>query len=176
MKGARHRIPFDPHTLVTKALLVQHVIGLVNNKDPELGGVELPAPDNISNRARRPDDDVCLDSLPAGEAARHSGSYVEPFTEMSDCADHVLDLARELSAGGEGQCLGLVGLIEIDARQTSDGESSSLSRSRLGLGEEVLRRVAEHDRNPGALDLGWLMIAKGEEALQDLRRATGILH
>ena len=104
-------------------------------------------------------------------ATGDGSSDVESFTEVSNGADHVLDLACKLAAGSKSQCLGLLGLGEIDAREASDGESGRLSRSRLGLGKEMLRRIAEHDGDTGTLNLGWLVVAQGKETLQDLGRA-----
>lgn len=168
-------VPFNTHALVSETLLVQHVIGLVNNKDPKLRRVELAASDNIGDRAWRADDDVGLDGLTAGETTGYGGSDVEPFTEVSNGANYVLDLARELAAGGKSQRLGLLGLGEIDTREASNGKSGRLSGPRLGLGEEMLRRIAEHDRDTGTLDLGWLVVAQGEKTLQDLRGAKRVI-
>jgi hypothetical protein len=113
--GNRHHALLDSDALVTETLLVEHIVCLVNNEDLQFGHVQLPSANDVRDGARRPDNDIRLDIFTPNQAARHSRCNINSFRKAAKGFDDILNLTTELSARGESEGLGLVGLTEIDS-------------------------------------------------------------
>ncbi len=86
-----------------------HVVGFIQDRDPNLGEVEFALFDEVFDAARRADDDV--DALLEGtDLARLRHATVDLRREQADAAgdrlDRPVDLQRELTRGSENQSLG----------------------------------------------------------------------
>lgn len=147
-------LPLDPHTLFTKALLVEHIVSLVQDKHLELRHVQLPASDDILDSARCSYNNRSPDGLVTSQSAGNGWGDLEILNEATDGSDNTFNLASQLSTWGQSKGLWLIGLTEVDSRQYRGDESSSLARARLGLCKHVPRWIAKHQRKGLALDLG----------------------
>lgn len=153
----------DAQALLAKALLVKHVVSLVNNEKPQLRDVQLASADDVHDSARGSDNDVGANGSVTLQGARESGSDFETFAELSDAADDSLDLTGKLATRCENQGLRLLGLGVIDSRQGGDDERSGLAGSGLRLCNHVTGRVREHERESLLLNLGRLLVVQGKQ-------------
>ena len=167
MGGARENVLFDLHALLAHALLIQHVVGLVNNEDPELSWIELASTDGIHDSARCADNNGAPNPRCSVNSAGHSGLNDEIGDELAHGLDNVLDLTRQLSGGGQEECLGLVWFAVVDPRQDGNNERGGLSSTGLRLGNHVAGRVGQKQGQSLLLDLGGLLEVHGEKALVD---------
>lgn len=83
---------FDLEALLAETLLVEHVVGLVNNEDLQLARVKLAALDNVHAGARRADDDRALDSGRSVDGTRDGSLHNQLRDELADGLDDTLDL------------------------------------------------------------------------------------
>lgn len=162
----------DSHALLTQTLLIEHVVGLVENQDAKLRHIELSARNDILDSSRSSHNDGGPDGLITNKSTRDGGGNVQVGDESSDSPDDTLNLARQLSTRGQGEGLGLLGLAEVDPRQYRGDEGGSLASARLGLGEHVSRRIAKHQRKRLALDLGGLLEIEGSETSEEVLRSA----
>lgn len=143
MRGAHWDILFDLHALLAHALLVQHVVGLVNNEDPQLSRIKLAAANGVHDSTRRADNNGASNTGRSVDSAGHGGFDDEIGEELAHALDDVLDLTRQLSSGGQKECLRLVRFAVVNPRQNGNNERGGLSSTRLGLGNHVAGRVGE---------------------------------
>lgn len=160
-------ILLDLVCLIAETCQVEHVVGLVNNENPELSGVKLAALDGFHDRTGSADDDRALNSHRTVDGTGNSGLNNQLGDELADSLDDTLDLTGQLTCWGEDEGLGLLGLGVIDTRQNGNNECSSLSGSRLRLGNEVARRVSQKEGQCLLLHLGRLFEVHGQQALVD---------
>lgn len=168
-------ILLDFHTLLAHALLVQHVVGLVNNEDSQLSRIKLAAADGILDSTRRAHNDGAPDSGRSVDSTGNGGLDDEIGKELADGLDDVLDLTGQLSGGGQKECLGLVWFAVVNPRQNGNNERGGLSSTRLGLGNHVAGRVGKKQRKSLLLDLGGLLEVHGEKTFVDAFRAVEIV-
>ena len=168
-------LPLDAETLVTQTLLVKHVVGLVNNKNLQLRGVELLALAKIHDGSRSSHDDAASNTRLARDGAGNGGLDNQVLAELTNGLNNGLDLAGKLSAGSKQKGLRLMGFGEVDARKNGKDESGSLSSTGLRLGNHVAGRVGEHQRQALLLDLGGLLEVDGEQATVDSLGETQLL-
>ncbi len=159
--------PFYSHALVAKTLLVEHVVRLVQDKNSQLRDIQLPATNDVHDRARRANNDASADRLATREGTRNRRGDLEVLDETANSSDDTLNLASEFSARGQNQRLGLLGLTEVDPRQYRGNERSRLASSGLRLCQHVSRGIAKHQGQRLALDLGRLQEFESQEALED---------
>lgn len=143
MRGAHWDALFDLHALLAHALLVQHVVGLVNNEDSQSLRIKLAAANCVHDSTRRADDNGASNTGRSVNGAGHGGLDNEIGEELAHGLDDVLDLTRQLSGGGQKECLGLVRFAVVDPRQNGNNERGGLSSTRLGLGNHVAGRVGQ---------------------------------
>lgn len=174
--GAGHGdVLLDLHALLAHALLVQHVVGLVNNEDSQLSWIKLAAADGVHDSARRADNDGASNTGRSVDSARNGGLDDEIGKELAHGLDNVLNLTGQLSGGGQKECLRLMWFTVIDPRQNGNNERGGLSSTRLGLGNHVAGWVREKEGQSLLLNLGGLLEVHGKKAFVDAFRAAGLL-
>lgn len=173
MGGAHRDVLLDLHALLAHALLVQHVVGLVNNEDPQLSRIKLAAADGIHDSARRANNDGASNTGRSVDSTGNGGLDDEIGKELAHGLDNVLDLTGQLSGRGQKECLGLVWFAVIDPRQNGNNERGGLSSTRLGLGNHVAGWVREKEGQSLLLDLGGLLEVHGKKTFVDAFRAVG---
>mmetsp|Transcript_24829 Transcript_24829/g.38636 ORF Transcript_24829/g.38636 Transcript_24829/m.38636 type:complete len:418 (-) Transcript_24829:75-1328(-) len=118
----------------------EHLIGLVHDEQAEVLGLEESLLHHVVDSSRGSDDDLHslfeeLDVfLDAGSS--HAGVDLNAHVLSNGVHDEG-DLERELSGGGDNECLDVVA-GGIDALQGGDGEGTSFTRSRLRLRDGVV--------------------------------------
>lgn len=167
VRGGYQDVLLDLHALLAHALLVQHVVGLVNNEDSQLSRIKLAAADSIHDGARCADDNGASNTGRSVDSAGNGGLDNEIGNELAHGLDNVLDLTGQLSGGGQKEGLGLVWFAVVDPRQDGNNERGGLSSTRLGLGNHVAGRVREKQRKSLLLDLGGLLEVHGEKTFVD---------
>lgn len=105
----------DLEALLTETLLVEHVVGLIDDENLQLTGIKLAALNNVHAGARRADNDRTLDTCRSVDGARNGGLYDELRNELTNRLDDVLDLTRQLSSGCKDKGLGLSRLAVINS-------------------------------------------------------------
>ena len=93
---AHRETPLDTDTLLADAILIEHIVRLVNDQDLELNHVELTAPDGIHDDSWRSDDDVGIDTGLSVNRTWNSGGDVQTRTKLADVLKHALDLTSQL--------------------------------------------------------------------------------
>lgn len=121
----------DPGALVAQALLIEHVVCLVNNEDLQLGHVELSSSNQVHDRARSSTDNTGADGSVSRDDTGDRGSDIQLLAELTDRLYDALDLAGQLTAGSQNQRLGLGWLAEVEARQNGCDEGCCLAGARL---------------------------------------------
>lgn len=148
----------DTNALIAKALLVEHVVGLVQDQHLELGGVEDASLDHFMDGARSSNHDSSCHPLGTSRSiCRDRSSNAKAFKELSHHVDDTDDLTCELTGRSENQGLrGVAHLFsgQIDTAQDIEDEGGSLASSRLGLSDKVLGWVIHQQRKGTLLHLG----------------------
>jgi hypothetical protein len=117
----------------------QHLISLVKNEHLHGVGLEETTLDHVLHTARSSNDDLgtVLKSLHViTDAGTTNASVALDANEVTESNDDLLDLLSKLTGWCEDQSLALLD-SRVDLLQDRDGESSSLSGSRLSLGNDV---------------------------------------
>lgn len=63
---SKQSLLLDSQALIAKSLLIQHVVGLVQHKNPKLRDIQLSAPDDVHDRTRGSNDDTSSDWFTTG--------------------------------------------------------------------------------------------------------------
>lgn len=158
--GRFRTLPLDSHALISETLLVQHVVGFIKNQKLQLANIELLAANDIHNGTWGSNDDGGSDRFTSRQGAGDGGSHFQIFDESANSHDNTLNLTSKLSARRQSQGLRLTRLRPVDSSQDGSDEGSRLSGSRLRLGQHISGRVAQHQRQGLALDLGRLQEVK----------------
>lgn len=117
----------------------KHLVGLVEDEHLDVVGLEDTALDHVVDTAGGTNDDLgaVLEGLHVltDVGSTDTGMAVDVH-EVTDGDDDLLDLLGQLTGGSEDK--GLASLeVGVDLLQGRDGESSSLSSTGLGLGNDV---------------------------------------
>jgi len=118
----------------------EHLVGLIKDEDLDLVGAEDLAAEHVIHTSGGSDDDVDtaleLGNVVSDASATNAGvaAGVEVVTKSND---DLLDLLSQLTSGSEDQSLSLEE-SEVELLEDANGESGSLSSSRLGLSDDVL--------------------------------------
>jgi len=117
----------------------EHFIGFIQNEELKMFSLEETSLEHIVDSTGSTDDnlDTFLESLSfihnVGTTSTDVNRDLEVFTEAHDDS---LDLLGKFSSGGEDEGLAS-GSFRVDDLKDGDGESSSLSGTRLGLGDGI---------------------------------------
>lgn len=95
----------DSHGVISKTLLVQHVVGLVKDEELDATGLGLPLDEDVHDGSWCADNDVRVDEgrLPVERILdTKEDGHVRELTHRTDV---LLDLSRELSRRGKADGL-----------------------------------------------------------------------
>lgn len=163
----------DTDTLIAKTLLVEHVVGLVQDQHLELGRVEDASLDHFMHGTRGSNHNSSCHPLRAsGGICRDRSSNAKAFKELSHHVDDTDDLTCEFTGRSQDQGLRSVAHLfsgQIDTAQDIEDEGGSLASSGLGLSDEVLGWVMHQQRKGTLLHLGGLAEVHGRETLENTR-------
>jgi hypothetical protein len=121
--------------LITKTLLVKHVVGLVKHQNLQLGGVHNALLDHILHSTWGANHHRAVHPGGASSSVRRDGSANdETVEELTHDLHDTDDLAGQFTGRGQNQGLGgLLGLFgaEVDPAQDVKDEGSGLASTRL---------------------------------------------
>ena len=118
----------------------KHLIGLIENEHLHRVGLQESALDHIVDTARGANNDLgtFLESLHVvTDAGAANAGMALDIHEVPNGDDDFLDLLGQFTGGGEDQSLALLD-VGVKLLENRDRESSSLSRSGLGLGNNIM--------------------------------------
>lgn len=146
----------------------EHLVGLIEDEDLHVLGVEDIALEHVQDTSRGPDDDLdtaAEDLDVVSDQGSTDAGVRGDLEELSEGLADLLGLLGELTGGCEDESLG-TGVVEIDILQDADAESRRLSSSGLGLGDGI---TAADDRDdPLGLDDGGLLETVGVDTTEEL--------
>ena len=150
----------DPNALISKAGLVQHIVGLVEDKDFNLVSHQLAAFNHIHGSSRGADNNLSLESLSIAvwDLRWDSNSTLQTLNEVSHDLDDSEDLTGQLAAWRKYKSLGSVdhSVRIVKARQYVENKSCCLSGARLRLSNHVDGRITKQEGKSFLLNLGRL--------------------
>jgi hypothetical protein len=119
----------------------QHLVSFVQNEQLEVLGLEETSLHHIVNTSGSTDDDVSATRLELLDIVLNDGttnaSLDFDLHVLTDWVHDVSNLHGELASGGHDKCLAVVGDtwlgVSVNALEHTDGESTSLTGSRLCL-------------------------------------------
>lgn len=162
---------FDTDALVTETLQVQHIVGLVQNKDLQLGRVQDTLLYHLLYSARSADHNRAHQARRTVRSAhRDSSTNDQIFEELTHNRNNTDNLAGELTSWSQNHGLGCVLRLlsgKIDTAQDVENKSGGLSGTGLRLANEVCRRILHQQRQGAFLDLGRFAKIHGGQPLQD---------
>jgi len=124
----------------------QHLIGFVEHEKLEVLSLEESSLHHVVDTAGGADDDVGATGLELlnvifDNSATDTSLNLDVHV-LTDGVDDVSDLHGQLTGGGHDESLAVVGNaalgVSVNALQNTDGESTSLTGTRLSLGDGVL--------------------------------------
>ena len=135
----------------------KHLIGLVKNEHPHGIGSQEAAINHVMNTAGGSNDHLgaFLESFHVlTDTSTTNASMALDIHKISNCDDNLLDLLSELSGGCKDQSLALLD-VGFNLLENRDGESSSLSRTRLGLSDHIMTWVVM-----GVRETSWTAVTR----------------
>lgn len=109
----------------------EHLVSFVENKEFEVIGLHKAALHHVEDTARRANHNLNSSfknfNVFFNDSTADAGVDLD-VTELANAVDHVGDLHREFSRGGDNECLALLD-FRVDALQDADGECSSFACS-----------------------------------------------
>lgn len=164
--------PLDTNTLVTQTLLVEHVIGLIKNKNLESSGDHSTSLDHIHNGTRCANDHRGFQfRRTAVGVCRNGRTNEKPRKELSHNLNDTDDLTSQFTSWGQDQglrCLLHLLRREVETAKDIQHEGGGLSGTRLRLSDQVLRGVAQKQREGSFLDLRWFAEVHRGQSLEDV--------
>ena len=121
----------DANALVTKTLLVQHVVRLIEHEDFQLADIQLPTLDQVQYRPGRADHDLRLNLLPLLGHLWNGILNGERVNEASHHLHNAHDLSRQLPTRCKTQSLRRGGLGIIETREHRKNEGGGFARPGL---------------------------------------------
>ena len=118
----------------------EHFIGLIKNEHLHGVGLQEAALDHVLDTAGSTDHDLrtLLEGLHViTDAGTTNAGVALDVHEITDGDNDLLDLLGQLAGGGEDQGLALLD-VGVKLLEDGNGESGSLSRTRLGLSDNVV--------------------------------------
>lgn len=158
----------DSLALISKTLLIQHVVGLVQNKNLDTTAVQQLPPDHVHDGTGRTNNDLALKFLIAPAGIGNGSGDHKAFHVLAHLLNHTHDLTCQFATGRKDKGLRGDGR-QVHAAQHVEGKGRSLASARLRLADKICGRVYEEKRESLLLDLGRLLEAHAIEALEDLR-------
>ena len=136
------------------ARLGNHVVGLIQNKDLDVLGSERLALHPVDNLTGSADDQMSIDPLAPLHHFTRQGELDLEAGHVSGHGSHGLldDLNRQLPGGSNAKGLDGGGRVNNDAKQHAQNEGRRLSRTGLGLADDIPRRIGQDARQGLLLD------------------------
>lgn len=131
-----HGLPLDTVALAAQALLVEHVVCLVENQDLDGLGLELLPPDNVEDGSRSSDDNMGIHVFTAMGRVGNSLEELETFHELAHHLSDTHNLSGKLARRSKDESLRLAE-SEVDAGEDVQDEGGRLACAGLGLADEV---------------------------------------
>lgn len=164
--------PLDTNTLITQTLLVEHVIGLIKNKNLESGGNHSTFLDQIHNGTRGTNDHRGFQFRGAAVGVCRNGrTDNKPLKELSHNLNNTDDLTSQFTSRGQDQGLRrLLHLLrgQVETAEDIQHEGGGLSGTRLRLSDQVLRGVVQKQREGSLLNLRWFAEVHRGQTLKDV--------
>jgi hypothetical protein len=146
----------------------QHLIGLIEDKELDLVGLEGASLDHIVDTAWSTDNDVdtILEDLDiiTDDSSTNAGVALDVH-EVSDGNNDLLDLLSQLTGWGQDKSLALLDR-KIDLLENGDGESGGLSGTGLGLSDNIT--VLDDWDDGTLLNSGWTLETVGVDTTEKL--------
>ena len=121
----------------------QHLISLIKDEELHLVGLQDTALDHIVDTTGSTDDDLgaLTESVHViADSSTTNTSVALDVHEVTNGNNDLLDLLSQLTGRGDNE--GLAGLqVVVDLLESGDGESGSLSSTRLGLGDDIVTYI-----------------------------------
>ena len=147
----------DTNALISKAGLVQHVVGLVEDKDFNLVSHQLAAFDHVHGSSRGADNNLSLEpiSIAVCDLRGDSNSTLQTLDEVSHDLDDSEDLTGQLAAWRKYKSLrGVDHRVRIvKTRQNVKNKCCCLSSARLRLSNHVDGRITKQEGKSFLLNL-----------------------
>ncbi len=165
-------VRFDTGALNAHALLVEHVVGLIQDEDLALPDIQSSFSNHVLDGARSSDDHCRFNSTGACAGVLRNGGFdCETVDERAHDFHNSHYLAGEFSGGSEHQSLGRLGyglIAEIETVEDVEHKGSGLASSRLGLTDEILRRIHQEEGQCFLLNLRWLPEVHAGDTFEDV--------
>mmetsp|Transcript_21800 Transcript_21800/g.62065 ORF Transcript_21800/g.62065 Transcript_21800/m.62065 type:complete len:295 (+) Transcript_21800:631-1515(+) len=166
----RH-VLLDESRIGTMPAFFHHVIGLVQHKYLDLVGLDRFSFQPFHDFAGRSDDHVGIDgTLTARNLGARDGQLDLQTRHVGGHGLHGLveNLDGQFAGWRDAKGLGRCRLVHLDAVQHSKRECCRLSATRLGLTDEIARRVGQDARQRLLLDRGRPIEAHGKDSIQQV--------
>jgi hypothetical protein len=147
----------------------KHLIGLIENEHLHGVGLQETTLNHVVDTARSTDNDLraLLESLHVIANAGTTDTCVAlDVHEVANSDDNLLDLLSQFTGGGEDQGLALLD-VGVELLENRDGESGSLSGTRLSLRNNIVALDDWHDS--ALLDSRWALETVGVDTSEKLR-------
>jgi len=118
----------------------KHFISLIEDEHLHVIGLQESSLDHVVDTARSTNNDLgtFLEGLHViADAGTTNACVALNVHEIADSDDNLLDLLSQFTGGGQDQGLALLD-VGVKLLKDGDGESGGLSRSRLGLGNNIV--------------------------------------
>jgi hypothetical protein len=133
----------DQERVGPMAILLHHVIRLVQNKDLDRLGIDVLTLEPVDDLSRCTDDQVGVELFPLfGENPRQRQLDFETRHVRPHGPNGLVDnLNGKLSRWRDAERLYRRGIVDLDAKQHADGEGGGLSRTGLRLSNQIPGRI-----------------------------------
>lgn len=152
----------------------QHLIGFVEHEEFKIFSLEESSLHHVVNTAGGSDNDVGAASLELldvvlDNSATNAGLDLDVHV-FTDRVNDVCDLHRQLTGGGHDESLAMVGDaalgVSVNTLEHTNGESTSLTSTRLSLGNGVL--TLNNWEDTFGLNGGWVLKTVTIDTTKDL--------